>query len=116
MEAGEDPRSAARREFTEETGLAARELVLAGVVLVDTGGSPGIGLYVFLATVDGGKGRSTREGAPTWVPRQEVAALPLVADLPTLIPRAFAVLEGRPPFSAVYRYDEAGRLQIHFGE
>jgi 8-oxo-dGTP diphosphatase len=116
VEAGEDPRSAARREFHEETGLAALALILAGVVMIATGSAPGIGLYVFVARVGGGTVTASHEGQPTWVARDEVGRLPLVADLPTLLPRALAVLEGEPPFSAVYRYDEEGRLSISFGE
>jgi len=116
VEAGEDPRSAARREFREETGLSPLAMVLAGVVLISTGTSPGIGLYVFVAGVGGGTVTTSQEGTPTWVTREEVGRLPLVADLPTLLPRALAVLEGEPPFCAVYRYDDQGRLSIAFGE
>ncbi len=116
IEAGEDARSAARREIREETGLTAGELILAGVVLIDTGTSPGIGLYVFVARVGPGAITATHEGAPTWVGRDEVAGLPLVADLPTLLPRALAVADGSPPFSAAYRYDSDGTLRITFGE
>lgn len=116
VEAGEDPRTAARREFHEETGLSATALVLAGVVLIETGASPGIGLYVFVARVGGGTVTGTHEGTPTWVTREELGSLALVADLPVLLPRALAVLEGAPPFSAVYRYDDRGGLSIDFGE
>src|SRR3989304_623329 len=67
LEQGEDPLTSAVREIAEETGLAAEAMQLAGVVVVDTGGTPGIGLYVFRGTGPPGEPTPGREGTAEWV-------------------------------------------------
>lgn len=113
VERGEDPLSAARREVREETGLEARGLRLCGVVHVDLGRTPGIGLYVFVGQADGEGLKGTEEGQPEWVPLARLESVPLVEDLTVILPRAVEVYRnGAAPFSAVYTYDEAGALRI----
>src|SRR3954466_5352271 len=46
IERGEDALSAAKRELLEESGLAA-DLWMCGTLMVDTGQTPGICLYLF---------------------------------------------------------------------
>src|SRR5512139_3317745 len=46
LERGEDVLGSARRELAEETGLDCPGLWLCGTVIVDTGESPGISVFV----------------------------------------------------------------------
>lgn len=110
IERGEDAAGAARREIREETGLEAEELTLRGTVMIDTGGVPGIALYVFSGRAAGTPVANPLAGEAVWVERVDLDDLPLVEDLPTLLPW---VLDsgGGPPFSALYRF-AAGTLQI----
>ncbi len=116
VEQGEDPVQSARREIAEETGLTAAELTLAGVVIIDTGEQPGIGLYVFIGEAEEGELKPGREGTPEWIPLDKLDEASLVADLPALIPEALARRAGAAPFSAVYEYDKKGRLKIRFSK
>lgn len=116
VERGEDPIQSARREIEEETGLVAGKLNLAGVVIIDTGDQPGIGLYVFTGEVKGGELRPGSEGTPEWVHVDRLGDFPLVADLPTLLPIVLSGHDRGAPFSAVYEYDKKGKLNIRFSD
>lgn len=112
VEQGESAGAAARREFHEETGLELTDLKLAGQVIVDLGRAPGILFSVFAATVAAGTPHPSNEGELRWFAPDDIDPTSVVQDLPTLLPRALACFEGAPPFTAVYRYDEARTLRI----
>lgn len=112
IEAGEDPLTAARREIAEESGLGAAELRLCGTVLIDTGGSPGIGLYAFAGEADPGDLRSGPEGDLAWLPLRSLERERLVEDLPILLPALMRCYRDRTVLSALYSYDETGQLKI----
>ena len=114
LEPGEDPLSGARREVQEEAGLAVETLRLRGVVIVDTGEAPGIGLYVFSGEVGAEPARSGPEGDLEWLRIGDLAHTPLVEDLPLLLPRILQPNDDRP-FCGVYTY-EAGSLRVRFAE
>lgn len=112
VEQGEQPHQAASREVKEETGLEAADLMLCGLAMVDTGSQPGVALFFFAGEASG-ELEGSGEGRPRWVPLAQVMDLPLMEDLPTILPQCLSVYQGKsPPFSALYSYDGEGRLQI----
>ena len=114
VERGEDVLSAAYRELDEEAGLAPEQLRLVGVVLIDTGQASGIGLYILKGECKSKQFTPSDEGSLEWVQRSQLLSLPLVEDLPTLLPRVLDHQAGEAPFSAIYRYAPDGQLEIAF--
>ncbi len=124
VEADEDVWSAAERELAEEAGIAAGHaaLTLRGLLHIDTGRDetgaprPGVLVFVFRAEVAAdvpadvaANPPATREGTPEWLPVDGLDGLPLMDDLPLLLPR---VLADGPLFSAHYAPAPDGTLQI----
>jgi 8-oxo-dGTP diphosphatase len=115
IEQGEDPLSAAKRELTEESGLSIDHLKLCGVVIIDTRQKPGIGLYIFVGeTHEAAFPHPCKEGTFEWVKLEGIYQLPLVEDLPNIIPKSIAAYKSGIPFSALYDYERQGKLGIHF--
>lgn len=114
VEKGESVWQAARREVEEESGLKYLSLWLCAVVTIDTGDSAtGILMFVFRGEAKG-EVHSSSEGELEWMPTSRLAALPLVEDLPTLLPRVLAMQRGDPPLWGFYSYDADGKLKIEF--
>jgi 8-oxo-dGTP diphosphatase len=114
VERGEDVLSAAKRELLEETGLRA-ELWLCGTLIVDAG-ERGIGLYIFSGVCLEGEPQPSEEGTAEWVKYGEISQLPIVEDLPVLLPKIHAMKRGDPPFFARSYYDVDGKLVVKFAE
>lgn len=114
IEAGEDPRSSALREVQEETGLSPEKLWLAGVVMIDTGSSPGVGLYVFLGQAPRIEPVKSLEGELEWVPLTALDSREVLPDLPALIDAAQQSRARGVPFSALTRFDPQGKPHVEF--
>lgn len=113
IEQGEDPRTAAVREVREESGLEVADQQLCGVVTVDTQSSPGVGLYVFVGELAREQADPGRDDL-VWLPIDELGNVPLVEDLPILLPAALKAYRGHTTFSACYSYSSSGELRIQF--
>lgn len=113
LEAGESPESSARRELREETGLDIARLELRGIVHITMPAPPGIVLFVYVGLEPRGTLHSSAEGEPVWVARGRIPALPLVEDLPELLPRLFAAHAERGMMYGVYHVTDEG-LQMAF--
>jgi 8-oxo-dGTP diphosphatase len=115
IERGEDVLSSALRELNEETGIKDVDLWLCGVITIDAGQNTGVGLYVIRGECPGSIQRKTSpDGTLKFVRQSELTNLPLVEDLPVLLPRVLAMHPGDPPFSAQYSYRDDGSLKIKF--
>ncbi len=119
IEKGEDPLTAARRELKEETGLIVKDLWLCATISVDTGTTPGIGIFVYRGECPqclSCKLIHSSEGTLSWIPRDELMYYPLVDDLFTLLPRILRLPKMAPPISVLYEYDRDDRLVIKINE
>ena len=120
VERGEDIISAAYRELIEETGFEVKQLWLCGLITIDTGEDIGVGIFVLRGDIPSTGSDyidqlpPTPEGSLEWIPINGVYNLPLVEDLPVLLPRVLGAQPGDQPFSAHYLYDESDRLMILF--
>jgi 8-oxo-dGTP diphosphatase len=114
LERNEDPITGARREIIEETGLDVTDLRLRGITNVDAGQAAGIMLFTFTAVAASRDLIDCDEGTLHWVPMAEVNDLPLVEDLPLLLPRLFGENASSEIFFAHMRYDKQDRVILTF--
>jgi 8-oxo-dGTP diphosphatase len=110
LEPGESPYRSALRELREETGLVVESLALRAVIHITLPEPPGIVLFVFVGAMPTGEPTGSDEGVPVWVDLDTLPHLPLVEDLPELLPR---LLEPGPVLFATYFVGDAG-LEILF--
>ncbi len=116
VERGEDILTSIRREVREETGLAVENIALRGVINVDAGEAVGILVFVCCAEYQSGDPIPSEEGTLEWIRRDRLASLPLVEDLPDILPRILDGAPHDPLFFARTHYDADDRLVIEFAE
>lgn len=114
VEAGEDIMEAALRELSEEAGIDEISLHYCGQIMIDVEPGMGVGVFLFQGAVADQALQGSEEGDLVWVDLDAVDQLPLVEDLPDLIPRIAAYQPGDPFLIGKYIYDTQGKLQILF--
>ena len=114
VERGEDIFTSVARETFEETGLLLHEFHLCGLITIDVERETGICIFVFKAEIKDQEVKLSEEGEIEWIPIHSILNLPLVEDLPVIIPLVIEHQPGDPTFSAHYSYDSHQKLAIHF--
>jgi 8-oxo-dGTP diphosphatase len=117
LERDEDPLSGMLREIQEETGLAPDQVSrvqLRGLCHIDAGQEVGIILFVFTAMAASRQVKANEEGSLHWVPLSDVNSLPVVDDLPILLPRLFGPKASGSPFFAHVRFDGSDQRMMTF--
>jgi 8-oxo-dGTP diphosphatase len=105
LERDEDPLTGAVREIQEETGLDIRSVRFRGVIHVDAGEASGILVFVFRAEATTRAFVDSEEGQLEWATREHLETLPLVEDLPILLPLVLDAPPDSRPFFAHASYD-----------
>lgn len=113
LERDEDPLSGIRREILEETGLTVTRLRLRALYTIDAGGPQGVLLFVFTGqSASRELGPAMAEGSLSWIPRNELLALPLVEDLPQMLPRLLDMADDAAPLFVHVGYPQNDKMSL----
>ena len=113
IEQGENVIQSAKRELVEETGLVDQSLWICGTILIDTGDKDtGILIFVLKGEYHGGKLVDSDEGTLSWVNINQLENLPVVEDLPVVLPLVYKHCLNESVFSGGYQYNKSGNLMI----
>jgi 8-oxo-dGTP diphosphatase len=124
IERDEDPQSSAIREIYEETGLTVHHIRFCGSTHINTHDSTGILLFIFIGEATSLAFQDSEEGQLEWLSIQDVLAeiqnptrgLPLVEDLPIILPLIFGDRAKNKPFFAHVSYNAQDQIQLRFAE
>ncbi len=116
IEPDEDPYEACLREVREETGfrLPAARLRAMLTVITQTTGAQWL-LFVFVADrpAEAAGQIATDEGTLRWVPLADVASLPVVSDIPLILPHLFGPEPGVLMGKLICETDDADSMIGH---
>lgn len=116
IEPDEDPYEACLREVREETGfqLPAARLRAVLTVITQTTGAQWL-LFVFVADrpAETAGQITTNEGTLRWVPLADVASLPVVSDIPLILPHLFGPERGVLMGKLISDTDDADSIISH---
>ncbi|MCY3719067.1 MAG: NUDIX domain-containing protein [Anaerolineaceae bacterium] len=117
LERDEDPASGVLREISEETGLEVSQLRLRAIYNIDPGTQPGVLLFVFTCACDSPVTPGpTQEGELQWVSREDLQSLPLVEDLPQMLPLILDMADDAAPLFVHSSYDRNDKLQLRISQ
>ncbi|MCY4022933.1 MAG: NUDIX domain-containing protein [Anaerolineaceae bacterium] len=117
LERDEDPASGVLREISEETGLEVSHLRLRAVYNIDPGGRQGVLLFVFTCTCDSpALSGPSQEGELHWILREDLQSLPLVEDLPQMLPLILDMADEAAPLFVHASYDCNDKLQLRISQ
>lgn len=114
VEQGEDIKSSVIRELFEESGIVTADLLLCGIVSINTQTNPGIILFIFKSINYKGPVLESTEGELAWFGLEELPQIPRVDDLEILIPKVMAFKAGDPIFYVFSESDQAGEFKLQF--
>jgi 8-oxo-dGTP diphosphatase len=119
VERDETVEAAALREIREESGILpeqVRNLRLRGISHVASDAAGGILVFIFTGEALTRSVQASAEGSLHWIPMQQVYGLPLVDDLPLLLPRLFGAAACASLIYMHVSYNADDQMQIRFGE
>lgn len=91
LEPGEDPYTACVREVREETGLEIRAPQLRALLLITARSSGHLWvLFLFTADAPGAQPVASEEGELAWVRLDRIGTLPVIPDLPLILPHVLS--------------------------
>lgn len=94
LEPGEDPYTACVREVKEETGLDVPSPRLCAIFIISVQSSGHLWvLFLFTAPSPGGTLVASEEGELAWVALDRMHTLPVISDLPIILPHVLSARE-----------------------
>lgn len=114
VEPGEDILEAAYRELDEESGVTEVDLHFCGQIMIDGSDKTGVAIFIFRGVFEGNVFTESTEGKLHWVLLHDIENLPVVEDLPIILPKIYSFVSGDNPIIGKYIYGEDGKLKISF--